>query len=135
MATTTPNIGLTLPVGTENVSRQVINGNWELIDAAFGARKEIKSGTVTIQIPQSTSTGSLSRITQTIGTNIRVLGVIVETATSSYYSALDNFEITSYVAYYTTFKESKLITNVKRVGGSGTINSMTLTVRYFYIEN
>ena len=37
MATSTTNIGLTLPVGTENVSRQVINGNMSLIDAAVGA--------------------------------------------------------------------------------------------------
>lgn len=36
MATQTPNLGLTLPVGTENVSRQVINGNNTLIDTFAG---------------------------------------------------------------------------------------------------
>ena len=37
MATTTPNIGLTLPDGTENINRSVINGNNTLIDTAVGA--------------------------------------------------------------------------------------------------
>lgn len=36
MATTTPNIGLTLPIGTENVSRQIINDNNTKIDTAIG---------------------------------------------------------------------------------------------------
>ena len=36
MATQTPNLGLTLPVGSENVSRQVINGNNTLIDTFAG---------------------------------------------------------------------------------------------------
>lgn len=55
MATTTPNIGLTLPEAAENVSRQVINGNWELIDTAMGQRKEIKSTYYTIRIPASSA--------------------------------------------------------------------------------
>jgi len=37
MATSTTNLGLTLPVGTENVSRQVINTNMSTIDTAIGA--------------------------------------------------------------------------------------------------
>ena len=32
MATTTPNLGLTLPTGNEKVSRQILNGNMQLID-------------------------------------------------------------------------------------------------------
>lgn len=36
MATTTPNLGLTLPTGTEKVSRQIINDNMQLIDTAVG---------------------------------------------------------------------------------------------------
>ena len=32
MATTTPNLGLTLPTGAENVSRQIVNGNMQAID-------------------------------------------------------------------------------------------------------
>lgn len=32
MATTTPNLGLTLPTGNENVSRQIINDNMQEID-------------------------------------------------------------------------------------------------------
>ena len=36
MATSTPNLGLTLPIGTEKVSRQIINENMVKIDTAFG---------------------------------------------------------------------------------------------------
>ena len=36
MATTTPNLGLTLPEGTEKVSREIINTNNTLIDTAIG---------------------------------------------------------------------------------------------------
>lgn len=36
MATLTPNLGLTLPAGDENVSRQVINDNMMIIDNAAG---------------------------------------------------------------------------------------------------
>lgn len=36
MATTTPNLGLVLPDGQENFSRQVINGNFSMIDGAVG---------------------------------------------------------------------------------------------------
>lgn len=41
MATTTTNLGLVLPVGTENVSRQIINDNNSIIDSAIG---EVPSG-------------------------------------------------------------------------------------------
>jgi len=37
MASTTPNIGLTLPTGAEKVSRQVINANNTIIDSKIGA--------------------------------------------------------------------------------------------------
>ena len=36
MSSSTPNIGLTLPIGTEHVSRQIINDNMTKIDTAFG---------------------------------------------------------------------------------------------------
>lgn len=36
MATTTPNIGLTLPSGTEQITRQVLNDDFTLIDTAVG---------------------------------------------------------------------------------------------------
>lgn len=37
MASSTTNLGLTLPVGGENVSRQIINENNTTIDSAIGA--------------------------------------------------------------------------------------------------
>jgi hypothetical protein len=36
MASQTPNLGLTLPIGPEKVSRQIINSNNGIIDSAFG---------------------------------------------------------------------------------------------------
>ena len=41
MATTTPNIGLTKPIGTENVNRSIINDNYDKIDAACGNTIEL----------------------------------------------------------------------------------------------
>lgn len=38
MASQTPNIGLTLPIGSENVSRQIINENNTKIDAAIAGK-------------------------------------------------------------------------------------------------
>ena len=43
MATTTPNLGLTLPAATDNVSRTTINTNFSLIDTAFGGGADITS--------------------------------------------------------------------------------------------
>lgn len=37
MASTTPNIGLTLPTGTEGWKRSVINGNFTILDTKIGA--------------------------------------------------------------------------------------------------
>lgn len=37
MATTTPNIGLTLPSGTEGWKRSIINGNFTILDTKIGA--------------------------------------------------------------------------------------------------
>lgn len=37
MASTTPNIGLTLPTGTDGWKRSVINGNFSILDTKIGA--------------------------------------------------------------------------------------------------
>lgn len=64
MASTTPNIGLTLPTGAEKVSRQIINGNNTLIDTAIGSLStqitnigKVQSGTWTPTFPRDTATG------------------------------------------------------------------------------
>ena len=44
MATYTPNLNLTLPAGTENVSRQVINDNMTAIDNAYGTLESYMYG-------------------------------------------------------------------------------------------
>ena len=40
MATQSPNLGLTLPIGSENVSRQIINDNNLIIDGAVESKSE-----------------------------------------------------------------------------------------------
>lgn len=51
MATTTPNLGLVLPSGTENVSRQVINNNNTIIDSVVGCK--VLTPSVSFELPQS----------------------------------------------------------------------------------
>ena len=54
MATQTTNIGLTKPNGTENVSRQVINDNYDAIDTAINNRKIIQEKSFTVEAPSVT---------------------------------------------------------------------------------
>lgn len=51
MATQTTNIGLTKPDGTDNVSRQVINDNYDAIDTAINNRKIIQQKSFTVEAP------------------------------------------------------------------------------------
>lgn len=44
MSTTTTNLGLTKPAGTETVSLLVINGNYDLIDAACSVATSSSAG-------------------------------------------------------------------------------------------
>ena len=62
MASSTPNINLTLPVGSEHVSRQIINDNFTKIDTAIGAvpsgqnlQGEVDALNNNINYPQSAS--------------------------------------------------------------------------------
>ena len=50
MSTQTPNIGLTLPIGTEHVSRAIINQNMTKIDTAFGNMSRATMRTVAISV-------------------------------------------------------------------------------------
>lgn len=94
MATTTPNIGLTLPLGTENVSRQVINANWTLIDTEFGNRKVITTETRTLNIPSvpaHTAVGArIVRSISEISNSINVLGYEIFVSSDSDMTALIN---------------------------------------------
>lgn len=47
MSSTTPNIGLTLPEGHENVSRSILNSNFSMIDGAIGGLSGQNVPTVT----------------------------------------------------------------------------------------
>lgn len=77
MATYTTNIGLTLPDGTENVSRQVLNSNFYNIDYEFGLIETLDASAL------NTSIKKINRI---------VCGTIVinATATSGSYGTLES---------------------------------------------
>lgn len=94
MATTTPNIGLTLPLGTENVSRQVINANWTLIDTEFGNRKVITTETRTLNIPSvpaHTAVGTrIVRAMSQIDSALSVLGYEIFVTNDTDMTALRN---------------------------------------------
>lgn len=61
MATTTPNIGLTLPAGTEGWKRSVINGNFTILDTKMGA-----VGNTPLQTQINTLSNQLALSTLTI---------------------------------------------------------------------
>ena len=64
MATQTTNLGLTLPIGTEQVSRQVINDNMTAIDNAVGA---VPSGQ-NLQLQVTNNANAISDLKSAIGT-------------------------------------------------------------------
>lgn len=71
MATTTPNIGLTKPAGTENVNRSIINENYDKIDTAIGtlqtglnAKQNGLSTYVTSEKSYSVPANSMTQISQ-----------------------------------------------------------------------
>ena len=66
MATQTANLGLTLPIGSEKVKRQVINSNNEIIDAAVG---KIEDG-IAYRLGETNTTGA----TLAVGTYVYVSG-------------------------------------------------------------
>lgn len=68
MATVTDNIGLTLPEGSEYVSRQVINGNWQLIDNYMDAPSHSTDLTV------GTRTGTKGGRSCSVGYSVRASG-------------------------------------------------------------
>ena len=60
MSTSTPNIGLTLPIGKEKVSRAIINANMTKIDTAFGNmnRATMRKVPFTIDVADWSGSGS-----------------------------------------------------------------------------
>lgn len=69
MASTTPNIGLTLPTGAEKVSRQVINTNNTIIDSKMGAVPDGKNLQGEIDALNSKMT-TKTAVSVTAGTNV-----------------------------------------------------------------
>ena len=135
MATATPNIGLTLPVGTENVSRQLINGNWSLIDTEFGKRKEIKRGTFTLNIPSAAQAvmTTIAHISQNVGTNITIVGT--EIYNSGNISDLKHFSIGTNVLFNSFSGEVWLVVDVRKASNTSATPQMAVTMRYYYYEN
>ena len=75
MASSTPNINLTLPVGSEHVSRQIINDNFTKIDTAIGA---VPSGQ------------SLQGEADALNNNIATLGGIINGSNNNTFVSVSN---------------------------------------------
>lgn len=98
MATQTTNLGMTLPDGTENVSRAVLNGNFEIIDEAVGALPSGKTfqeqiddindeiGNTSLPTTAQTLTGAIAEHETDLGGKADKVSV----ATNGNFAGLDN---------------------------------------------
>lgn len=68
MSSTTPNIGLTLPTGTEGWKRSVINGNFTILDTKIGA-----VGNTSLQSQINTLSSHTVYLSHYNGNNITIL--------------------------------------------------------------
>ena len=143
MASTTTNIGLTLPASNENVSRQVINGNWTLIDTEFGKRKEIKSASFNVSIPavaQNASDGRVFRAETYIDETITVIGYNIVVAREDM-DTVKNAPYTITVAMLhgpgvvPDTHDYMCVDIVKNTTATANTPAVTITVRYYYFEN
>ena len=123
MASTTPNIGLTLPTGTEGWKRSVINGNFTILDTKIGA-----VGSTPLQTQINTLSSKIANLPNVAYTNVYGTNASqFETALTSAIANMgnDNVRICPCYANY-----SGSITN----GGRGiVIFSRASTVYYAFI--
>ena len=109
MSTSTPNIGLTLPVGVEKVSRAIINENMTKIDTAFGNINRATMREVPFTIAVADWSGSGSSWSATYLTDY-------VTSTSK--------EILTYTSSLRTAKAEDIDAN-KKSGGGGIVFTTT----------
>lgn len=84
MASTTPNIGLTLPTGTEGWKRSVINGNFTILDTKIGA-----VGNTPLQTQINTLSSQITQGMRSIEKSATTTAVTLKfTFTGDRYSAL-----------------------------------------------
>ena len=72
MATTTPNLGLSLPASSDNVSRTRYNTNMTLIDTAFGGGTDISSQITAIRTGDTIVCASAYQIGKIVIFGIRI---------------------------------------------------------------
>ena len=109
MSTSTPNIGLTLPIGVEKVSRAIINANMTKIDTAFGNMNRATMREVPFTIAVADWSGSGSSWSATYLTDY-------VTSTSK--------EILTYTSSLRTAKAEDIDAN-KKSGGGGIVFTTT----------
>ena len=108
MATTTTNLGLTLPVGTENVSLSVLNGNMSLIDTFAGKTSGQINKFISIATSiNSTATNSYERLIEQWATFIAYVktasgltsGIVTVSGKIDFPSYNSSTNLGSYYAY------------------------------------
>lgn len=109
MSTSTPNIGLTLPIGTEKVSRAIINENMTKIDTAIGNINRATMRNVPFTLDLSDWTGSGSSWSATFDT--------------AYVTSTSN-EILTYTSSLRTAKAEDIDAS-KKSGGGGVVFTTT----------
>ena len=103
MSSVTPNLNLVLPVGEENVSRQVINDNMGKIDTAYGNLQ----GGVMRKVPFSV----------TVGDWVLDDGVYVAEFATEYVTASSS-EFAFYTSSYSQYAVSDIVMDKKPGGGA-----------------
>lgn len=133
MSSQTPNINLTLPVGSENVSRQIINENNTKIDAAIGT---LNGSVATLQ----SDVGSLSDRIATLET---ATYITIEPV-GGYFTKRDAFRCTlksgtiianSYVSITTKVPASTIFASIGRATYGGSFIAINSTSRAVYFVN
>lgn len=133
MATTTPNIGLSMPDSAEFASRQRYNANLEIIDTEFGKRKEIQSGTFTVSVPATADTtrGTVAHVSQSIGSGKTVLSTEI-ISPAGHIDDLKKFGVKTSVIRNPNNDEAFIVVDATKEG-TGATSGMSITVKYYYI--
>ena len=136
MATTTPNIGLTLPAGAEGWKRSVINGNFMILDTKIGAvgntPLQDQINTLSSQIAYYTdaqvtiSSADLINVDLPSLSGRKILAVSFIYNNDYYYAIIDDNR-----QLYVSLRDTNNTITVLQKGGTRTTDR-TVTVRVHY---
>lgn len=136
MASTTPNIGLTLPTGTEGWKRSVINGNFMILDTKIGAvgntSLQSQINTLSSKIAYYTdvtvtiSSADLVNVDLPSMSGRRVLAGSFVYNNDLYYAIVDDNR-----QLYISLRDTNNTITILQVGGTRSTNR-TITVRVHY---